>query len=267
LLRQFFKNYDNNKRPLTVSANGLPMSKYSHFDVKATHLLISLGMSVTQKDPQYDRTMLHYWQRIAAADNSHILGVFDRPVNIADDDLLVPTNDHMETMVKLVSILAAFPEMVTHEMMRCLYELVKLNGCNHRGQNLLLTACKRLSANDQLETVRLLLRVGANPNSIDLNGNSSLHILAVRMGEDIHSPTADLLLDSGTHYDHVNWNGVTALEVWRRGRVEGSPLPSWSMRIVPNLVCWCARVITRSAGIFFEDEDLPKALHHFVHKH
>ncbi len=52
---------DNGSDPSAVSANGLPMWKYSLLDVKATHLLISLGMSVTQKDPQYDRTMLHDW--------------------------------------------------------------------------------------------------------------------------------------------------------------------------------------------------------------
>ena len=193
---------------------------------------------------------------------THLIGVYN-PSNIAANGLLMPTKDHLETLVKLVSILAGLPDVLNHQIMCCLYQLVKLNPKNQQGQNLLLTACLRLNANDQLETVGLLLRVGADPNPVDVNGDSVLHILAARMGVEINSPTADLLLKSGTHYDNVNKKGETALDVWKKGRAESSPPPSWSTRTVPNLTCWCARAIASKD----ECQDLPKTLYDFVDMH
>jgi len=142
----------------------------------------------------------------------------------------------------------------------------KLDGRNHLEQDLLLRACERLNADYLLETVRLLLLVGADPTPFDNDWNSPLHILAAREEGEIYSPTAKLLLESGTHFDHVNMDEETPLEVWKRINVE-SPPPSWMTGTVPKLACLSARVIFRIKGITLNDQNIPKTLHSFVSLH
>ena len=55
-----------------------------------------------------------------------------------------------------------------------------------------------------LTLVRLLLDVGTDPNAVNEDGNSPLHITAYWMGDESESPLAYLLLKFGADLDQVN---------------------------------------------------------------
>jgi len=84
----------------------------------------------------------------------------------------------------------------------------------------------------------LLLDVGANPNAVNKDGNSSLHLIAYWMGDEMESPLADLLLDFGADINQVNLEKETPLGIWERkhaGPEEGIYLPpTWTKRTVSS---------------------------------
>jgi len=83
-----------------------------------------------------------------------------------------------------------------------------------------------------LPLVRLLLDVGADPNAVNDEGNSPLHIIAYWMGDEMESPLADLLLEYGADPGQVNLKKETPLGIWKRkyaGPGDGPFLPpSWT---------------------------------------
>jgi len=133
------------------------------------------------------------------------------------------------------------------------------------GCNLLLHACNQNLNADTLAVISLLLEVGADPNSKNNDGDSSLHRMAQLMESQFnlnshHLPIAHLLLEYGAHFDQVNKLQQTPLDYWkwRHGKIKGknySP-PEW-MSIVPSLACWCARTIRRSKAPY---DHLPENL-------
>ena len=134
-------------------------------------------------------------------------------------------------------------------------------------------ACNKILPPD-LATLKLLLRLGADPSEGDLNGNGPLHLILAECypikpdGLEI----ARLLVDSGAHLDRVNKKGQTAVDLWNeaKSKFPGAPqmdrLPDWCYESIPNLSCLSARVI-RSHNIFFTAETLPQTLHKFVEMH
>uniref|UniRef100_A0A8D8XNC7 Protein fem-1 homolog CG6966 n=1 Tax=Cacopsylla melanoneura TaxID=428564 RepID=A0A8D8XNC7_9HEMI len=54
-----------------------------------------------------------------------------------------------------------------------------------------------------LDLTRILLRVGADPNDTDAQGNTALHLLAQNYTQS-HLPVIQLLLNAGAHYDTLN---------------------------------------------------------------
>ena len=66
-------------------------------------------------------------------------------------------------------------------------------------------------------TMGLLLKVGFDPNAINNNGNTPLHIAAtLKPGCDnfhLLTNTLEVLLDGGAHHDFVNNDGKTAMDI------------------------------------------------------
>lgn len=181
-------------------------------------------------------------------------------------------NDNIHSILQLVRLLAVLPaEMVSNEALRPLYRLLLNNGCDLEGNNLLLRTCLVVTpAAEKIATVRLLLRVGADPNATDDKGNSALHVVAYWMGKgdsDFPPEIADLLLDSGTHIDRMNASRQTPLDCWKNGNEGGNATPPvWTRKTVPRLACWAARSVSQHR-IPWEKKDLPNNLHNFVSTH
>ncbi len=127
-----------------------------------------------------------------------------------------------------------------------------------------------------LQTIKQILKFGADPNAIDENGQTPLHRLAERthftdMDESV--PLFQVLLDAGAHLDAAGDNGRTVVSIlkdnlkYRRGFnlfLVHPYFESLFNSVVP-LSCFCARVIRRH-GIPFEDR-LPPRLKKLVSIH
>ncbi len=127
----------------------------------------------------------------------------------------------------------------------------------------------------ELKRVKLILILGGDPNAIDQNGRTPLHILAGV--EDIHwSKNVSIFqtpVDAGTHLDMAADNGDTVISVLKRNlvRVNESGFtvnPYYNMvsGTVFPLCCYCARVIGQH-GIRYDEDRLPLHLQEFVSGH
>ena len=136
---------------------------------------------------------------------------------------------------------------------------------------MLLVACSLqcVLGDDSLPIIRLLLEVGADPNTKDRRGYSPLHITARFMDKgEMNSPLADLLLEYGAHLDRVDDRQRTPFDVWKERNAgdAGDVLspPPWLNPVLP-LECCCARIIQRNKIPF---QRLPsKTLRDFVAEH
>jgi len=156
-----------------------------------------------------------------------------------------------------------------------LKKLVQRDRRDQGGKTLLHHICLLISSlpNDaRVETIRLLLDSGADPNSVDGEGDAPLHALAKFNGE-VADAVANLLLENGAHFDCVNKSGKTALDVWME-RHEGAngwkDRPSWLRPSVPHsLMCQCARVIRVNKVPYksFPPGTLPESLYPFMKLH
>jgi len=156
-----------------------------------------------------------------------------------------------------------------------LKKLIQRDRRDQYGKKLLYLACLLISSlpnDDRVETIRLLLDSGADPNAVyGADGNAPLHVLA-RFDGELVDAAANLLLKNGAHFDRVNKSGKTALDVWME-RHEGAngwkDRPSWCRPSnPPSLMCQCARVI-RANKVPYNKEPLilPVSLHPFVELH
>jgi hypothetical protein len=129
-----------------------------------------------------------------------------------------------------------------------------------------------------LKLVRLVLKLGADPNAIDECGLAPLHRLAA-MKECLPDvlPVFQALVDAGGHLDMANFDGDTVLDVVKQSlqhikdssEVEDySPPPYYAslLKKVFPLSCLCARVI-REHGIPFDGGRLPLRLQEFISRH
>ena len=93
-----------------------------------------------------------------------------------------------------------------------------------------------------IDVIQLLLETGADPNAVDIYGNTPLHLLALNCELKDRTAVAQLLLDAGSHFDQVNANGETALSLSKKPRnARSHPF----VEIVPPLSCCCAQVIVK----------------------
>ena len=127
------------------------------------------------------------------------------------------------------------------------------------------------SSQSSLETIKLMIQLGADVNAIDYFGRTPLYILAKT--HENHSQNYLLafqtLVDAGTHLDTTAMNGQTVISALKenlmrykkRGEIVDPYFESLLNDVFP-LTCYCARVIRRHR-IPFEDR-LPPRLQAFV---
>jgi len=191
--------------------------------------------------------------------------------------ILASETSHFEEnqhLFQLVTIVAKYPLIIqSKDILDLLSKLVHRDGGNQIGRTLLhlaLTARKKVHS---LATVDLLLKVKANPDAVDDEGNAPLHLLYL-LKQDLGDSIARLLLDAGAHFDRVNHSGKTAKDLWieftsckrteDQGALQWNDLPSWIRDTVPHLKCLSARVVRVHRLPF---KHLPVTLHPFIKKH
>jgi len=174
---------------------------------------------------------------------------------------------YMNSILGLFKMLANHPLLVMNDEDSVESLLSNLICDSFNGKLLLLhLACQENDQfSDRLATLRLLLRVGANPNKADANDNTSVHFLALNNPTD--EASARLLLDSGAFLDRRNYRGQTAADAWiEKNNLSGdldADLPGWlrDSHQVPKLFLQSGRVI-RSKRIPYLH--LPPSLHPFI---
>ena len=136
---------------------------------------------------------------------------------------------------------------------------------------LLHIACKAEENIHHFATIRLLLDVGADPNSVDKDGNAPLHLVA-RLPQELMDPAVSLLLESGAYLDRINNSGKTASDIWiecnEKDENDGArwkARPDWCSA-TRSLSCLSARMI-RLNKVPYSDGGLPVTLIPFVDMH
>jgi len=204
----------------------------------------------------------------------------DDSIDLNEDDI----DDHRLDsntfqIFRFIALMAdLLPQIVLdRESMDALGQLVRRKRENSSGRTLLHLACDNPKGINLLETVRLLLQLGADPNAGDKEGNGPLHSLVKQNREQI-DPTAHLLLEKGAHLDRVNKSGKTAVDLWLakhgsrkrlldEGNEQGAfknELPDWCNEVVPRLLCLSARYI-RAHRVNYRVA--PVTLHPFIEMH
>jgi len=151
----------------------------------------------------------------------------------------------------LTALLANRPQLLNDENL----ELLSILVCRDNGKLLLHLACKIGEDNpniNRLATLRLLLRVGANPDAAnDDNGDRPHHRLAWYNPTD--EAAARLLLDAGAFLGRMRNDGRTAADLWKASQgleenvdAAATNMPSWLRDYdpsVPKLKFQCGRII------------------------
>lgn len=177
----------------------------------------------------------------------------------------------------MVLVLSRHQPEIIEDVERSLKHLLRCDGRDEMGMNLLHFACYALHDSETLSIVRFLLTLGADPNAVENGGFSPLHLLvhhdlnllALEGYEETRDATARLLLAFGAHLDMTNNAGMTPAYLWLensyriRENVVWNDLPDWCKEGVPKLSCLCARVIRRHQ-VPCNEGDLPAELFSFV---
>jgi len=156
-----------------------------------------------------------------------------------------------------------------YALKKALFELVKLNARSRNGYTLLHLACTKDSATlsrypictfPSTDVINLLLQVGADPDSVDQDGNTALHILA--QSQPCPSSAVKVLLQRGGHFDQVNSQGQSFVQLLE----EAQPIHQVVNPLhYTTLKCLCARVVRRHRLLF--NSSMPSTLQPFVLKH
>lgn len=171
---------------------------------KLIEILLKLGKS---DDPLLNvDTIKTFLQSILATDQFHL------------DDRESPDGDqiwrHMNSMIDLIEMLTDRPQVLIKKSMEYLSVLVRQYQRRrlYKGSLLLHLACEDRRNINLLATLRLLLLVGANPDTADDDGNRPFHILACY--DPTNEAAARVLLNSGAFLCRLNNGGFTTVDVW-----------------------------------------------------
>ncbi|KZS14041.1 Protein fem-1 B [Daphnia magna] len=163
----------------------------------------------------------------------------------------------------------ALNSLQDHALRKSLYDLVRLNARSRNGYTLLHLACTRDStllsrypvcSFPSTDVIRLLLDVGADPESTDHDGNTALHILA--QTQPCPSSAVSLVLQRGCHLDQVNLKGQSFAQLMQKVQPIHEVVNTLQYT---SLKCLCARVI-RQHRLLFKGL-VPQTLQPFVLKH
>ncbi|XP_057368429.1 protein fem-1 homolog A-B-like [Daphnia carinata] len=205
-----------------------------------------------------------------------------------DYDDGVSCNILLDCVIQLTIVLISLTmtDDESFELKRCLYQLVRLDERSSlNGYNLLLLACssssyyfspQELEMNGSsdiyvgqlpsVEVIRVLLEVGADPDSKDDMGNTGLHVLAIA-GETFTSPTVLALFEGGAHLDQANVMRETMADLL----LKDSPREANTILVTPlefpSLKCLSARAF-RQQNVCWPFVDLvPSGFYDFILQH
>ena len=151
------------------------------------------------------------------------------------------------TLVVIVHFLIVVAESLKHcspeetfKLKKLVYELIKMNPKNSKNLTLLHLASSKesstiiknhtLNSFPSVDVLQLLIECGANPNVIDNEHNTALHLAASnRLTSSSTSSSGSttnerdkiihLLLNAGTHLDACNINNKTASDLYKGGKL------------------------------------------------
>ncbi len=174
---------------------------------------------------------------------------------------------YVSCIIYLTELLAILPHQLLNDEN---LELLSILVCRNNG-NLLLhlaMACEIGEDINRLAIIRLLRRVGANPDAADDNGDRPHHFLAWFNPTD--EAAARLLLNAGAFLGRLNNEGRTAADLWQESQgldenvdATATDMPSWLRDYdqVPKLKLQCGRVIRSHRVPYLR---LPLSLRNFV---
>ena len=182
-----------------------------------------------------------------------IMSVFKRSTRNINNNTFAIIMYFIYLLTRLEPILTSQEKF---DMQKAVHELVRQNPRGWGGFTPLHLSCS-LDVNIEYDTltkfpridypfpswrvVNLLLKVGANPNATDSEGNTPLHILAVNNNNDIetnlkmrkrHKNISRRLLSAGAHLEALNNSGesVSSLALLPSRRLINNPLPYTSLQ-------------------------------------
>jgi len=190
-----------------------------------------------------------------------------------------PNASEMLTLCTIIMHLSRFPaESITEEARISLLQLLHRDDRDKEGYNLLHTACYCfVSSSETLSTIRFLVKLGADLNAVNNDGDGVLHIVSWETFPSLiesRDAKGHLFIELGAHLDMVNKEGMTAADVWLKQmsklngqKVGWRDLPDWLKEGVPSLKCLSSRVIRRHKIPYDDGAILPAVLIPFVSLH
>jgi hypothetical protein len=159
---------------------------------------------------------------------------------------------------------------------KCYYDYIRYTTTERKTTVLHLAVWGNLSDEKfHPTTIELILKLGADPNAVDEDGLTALHLLADK-GEllllPVYVDVFQALVNAGTHLDTAADNGETVLSLLKKNVMRFKQVvfihPYYeSLLNTPfPLSCLAARVIRRH-GIRFDEDRIPTHLQPFVAQH